>query len=337
MSAGRPAIDVVIIGLNSAKTLEACISSVRAAHYPAELLHIIYADGGSSDGSQDLATRLGVRVVEVLADTPTPGRQRNGGWRAGSAPLVQFLDSDTLLDPDWLERGTAALADGVGAVNGDRRELYPEQTLFNWLGDQEWNGPAGEAEAFGGDVLIRRVVLETTGGYNDHLIAGEDPEFSHRVRLAGWKLIKLPVLMTRHDLAMKTLKQYWKRAHRTGHAYAEVNRMHPDFWRGEARRILLRTGILLAGLACGLLAWLSPWLLVPAILALLLFLRPRLTLAGRFARTLGLTNKQAGVYAWHATLVVVPQFFGLLRFHWGRLTGRPLTNKKVLNTDRRSA
>jgi len=325
----RPTLDVVIIGLNSAKTLAACIGSVHRSTYPQDRITVIYADGGSSDGSQELARSLGARVVDFVADAPAPGGQRNVGWRAGTGELVQFLDSDTQMDPAWLEAAAGAMVEGVGAVNGDRRELHPEASLFNWLGDREWNGPAGEAGAFGGDVLLRRSALEQTGGYDPKLVGGEDPELSYRVRKAGWKLWKLDRLMTWHDLEMKTLKQYRRRAFRTGHAYAEVNHRHPDFWSREVKRIVVRGGGFVAGWLGLVLVVLSPGALVLPLLGTLLLVQPRLTAVNGFRSSLNLSDREARTYAWHASLVALPQFFGVLRYWGGRLTGRPLTNRKL--------
>lgn len=321
-------VDVVIIGLNSARTLGDCLDSVRRSTYPGESITVYYVDGGSTDGSVEIAQDRGARVVPYQAETPAPGGQRNAGWRMGSGTAVQFLDSDTILDPDWLAQGVNSLKAGVGAVNGNRKERFPEASWMNWIGDQEWNGPAGEAREFGGDVLILREALEKTGGYDDRLIGGEDPELSYRIRQAGYTLQKLDQPMTRHDLGMKTLRQYWKRAFRSGHAYAEVNHRHPDFWATEVRRIQVRGTVFVVGwLAVVGLVWSWPFVAGPLLGTGFLCL-PRVR-SVRYFETKGMTRKQARLYAWHASLVIIPQFCGLVRFGWGRLTNRPLTNRKL--------
>jgi glycosyltransferase involved in cell wall biosynthesis len=325
----QPRIDVVIIGLNSARTLPACIGSVRACRYPGESISVYYADSGSTDDSMRVAESLGAVALLVEAVSPTPGRQRNAGWRAGTAELVQFLDSDTVMDPDWLGAGVAALADeGAAAACGDRRELHPERSVFNWLGNLEWNGPAGDAEHFGGDVLIRRAALERTGGYDPDLVAGEDPELAHRVRAAGYRIVKLDVPMTGHDLAMTRARQYWKRAFRSGYAFAEVHGLHKDMWGRDAARIAARAGAFLAGALLLPFAALSPWLALLFPVGFLFMINPRLRLVGAFAREMSLTRAEARTYAWHASLVVAPQFCGMARYYWGRLVGSPLRNKR---------
>lgn len=326
----KPQVDVVIIGLNGARTLEACMASVKSCHYPQSCISIFYADGGSQDDSCRIAEANGARVISVVSARPTPGRQRNAGWRSGNSQIVQFMDSDTLLDPEWLGVGTASISQGIGAVCGKTRELYPQKSLYNWLADQEWNGPSGEAETFGGMVLLTREALEDTGGYNDSLIAGEDPELAYRVRKAGYRILSLESPMVRHDLDMTKFGQYWKRALRSGYGYAEVNSMHPDLWRRELLRMETRGGCFFLGLLLLPSAMLNPWLtLLPAMTTMLL-LRPRLMLSGRIGAEMGLSRHDARVYSWHASIVVIPQFLGIARYWLGRLLARPMTNARGL-------
>lgn len=318
-------VDVVVIGLNAEKTLGKCIESILNSHLPTDEIEIFYVDGGSKDQSVSIAKGYPhVNVLNLQTESPTPGAGRNMGWRAGKAPFVQFLDADTLLSPDWLEKGLAAFTEKeIGAARGYRKELYPEHSIFNWIGDQEWNGKPGFSEMFGGDVLIRRVCLEKTGGYDEILVGGEDPELSLRVRENGWKILQLDNLMTYHDLNMTTVGQYWRRAYRSGYGFAAVTTMHPgEFWRRESRRILIRGGL---SVLCLILALLVNGLfLIPAILILFY---PRLFRVREIEKSVSLTREEAQVYGWHASLVVIPQFFGMLRYYFGYILNRPMLNK----------
>jgi len=338
-----PRIDCVVIGVNAAATLHRCLRSILDSDYPPELLQPIYVDGGSSDTSVEIAREIdGVQVVELTPEYPTPGLGRNGGWRAGAAPLVQFLDSDTVLDPGWLRKAVTVLEDDVAAVKGNREEMHPDRTVYNWIGSLEWNDAPGESESFGGDVLIRRQALEETGGYDEELVGGEDPELSRRIRLKGWRILQLDELMTMHDLAMTTVSQYWRRAYRSGYAFSAVVDRFADsgtsFWKQEYRRILVRgvgfVGFTLLGLCflcVGFYWWFAVVLGIGCLLfgCLLLFF-PRLFRVKNFERDNKLDNRQAKIYAWHCSLVVVPDIFGVIRFYAGKLMGRPLRNKRNL-------
>jgi protein involved in polysaccharide export with SLBB domain len=182
-------------------------------------------------------------------------------------------------------------------------------------------------------VLIRREVLNETGGYDPDLVGGEDPELSQRLRQAGWSIRHIDVAMTTHDLAMRSARQYWRRAFRTGYAYAAVAFRHgfkkAAFWRYELGRILVRGGAGLALIVTGLAAA----TFTPAIgalitgLGLTLVFYPRLFRVGHFRRTKNLNTRDARKYAWHCALVVVPEFFGVTRFVAGHIVNRPLRNR----------
>ncbi|MBM9521194.1 glycosyltransferase [Desulforhopalus vacuolatus] len=336
-----PDIDCVVIGVNTEATLERCLQSIKDCDYPREKLHLIYVDGGSSDSSVAISrAAAGVQVISLGDRHPTPGRGRNAGWRVGDSLLVQFLDSDTILEPDWLTKGVQALGEKeAGAVQGYRKEMHPDKSVFNWITSLEWNGQPGEADAFGGDVLVRREVLEETGGYDDVMVGGEDPELSQRVRDKGWRILQLDTVMTCHDIAMFRISQYWKRAFRSGYGFAAVidkgAGRERRFWFIEFRRILVRGGGSLFFLAATLLLLLlglffSPFFYAPclvcALVACVLLFWPRLLRVQHFKESMQLDEKQARIYAWHCSLVVIPDILGVIRYYLGKATGRHLRN-----------
>ena len=337
-----PEIDCILIGVNSAKTLGRCIESIRVGSYPAEKLRICYADGGSTDDSIAVAKGYdGVRVLALRPEYPTPGLGRNAGWKSGSAPLVQFLDSDTIVDPEWFRKAAERMRDiRLGAVIGFRRELHPEVSVYNWIGDLEWNGPVGESDCFGGDVLLRREALEATGGYDETLVGGEDPELSRRVIRAGWKIERIDATMTRHDLAMTTVKQYLKRAYRSGYGFAAVRAREAkygnDFWKADLRKIIIKGGGFIAVESLAMVTLLAAR---PSVISMLtatalslagipLLFSPRLFKIGKFIEANHLNRKEAKIYAWHCSVTVLPQLFGVARYYAGALAGRPLKNKR---------
>ncbi len=328
-------IDCVIIGINAEATLGACLDSILQSHYSDGRIHVYYVDGGSTDGSVMLAAEYeGVTVLQVHSEYPTPGRGRNEGWRAGTSPLVQFLDSDTVMDPDWLAAAAGEFSnDSVAAVCGRRQEIHPDASVYNWIADQEWNSAPGETDAFGGDVMVRRQALETADGYDEDLVGGEDPELSQRLRQQGGRILQLDRPMTQHDLGMTRVGQYVKRAYRTGYAFAAVTARHwrkgGGFWVREAGRIVTRGGGALALTVIGVGATaLHPAAVLALVPAALLLCFPRLFRVEALQQDKGLTEQEATVYAWHCSMVVVPQFLGMLRFILGALTGCPLRNRR---------
>lgn len=239
-------IGIVVIGRNEGERLVRCLASL-----PAEGVATIYVDSGSTDGSIDAATRAGARVVTLDLSIPfTAARARNAGLAALTAAergiaYVQFIDGDCELDPAWIATARAFLDANptVAVVFGRRREKFPDASIYNDLCDREWDTPVGPAEWCGGDALMRLTALTAIGGYNDALVAGEEPELCMRLRADGWAIWRIDAEMTRHDAAITRFSQWWTRARRGGFAYAQVasvlQRGIPDIFAPSRRRALI--------------------------------------------------------------------------------------------------
>jgi GT2 family glycosyltransferase len=221
---------VVAIGRNEGERLRQCLTSLSAV----SALVLVYVDSGSTDGSVQCARDLGAEVIQLDIRVPfTAARARNVGFRrlldvVPNLPYVQFVDGDCEVSEGWLQHAAYFLdAHGdIGAVCGRRRERHPEQSIYNWLCDLDWDRPVGETRAFGGDVMIRVDALKAAGGYRDDLIAGEEPELCVRLRAAGWRIWRLDREMVLHDAAMTHFNQWWRRAIRSGYAYAHGAYLH---------------------------------------------------------------------------------------------------------------
>ncbi|MBE9561274.1 MAG: glycosyltransferase family 2 protein, partial [Proteobacteria bacterium] len=260
-------LSVVIIGRNEGQRLIDCINSVRAMNDPPENLEIIYVDSDSNDGSPERAKELGVQVIIVHPERPAAAIGRNAGWQAAQAPLVLFLDGDTILQPDFVKEALLNLADPkIAVVCGCNRELYPQNSIYQRVLDLDWIYKPGLVEFCGGNALVRRCVLKEVDGYNSLLIAGEEPEMCQRIRTCGYTILHIDQPMTLHDLAINKFSQYWHRTERGGYAFAEVSTMFQDtsfpLWHHESRKNLLHVSALAAIFGIGLIMslFLKAWL-----------------------------------------------------------------------------
>ena len=315
MSTPVKGIAAVAIGRNEGARLLACLASLRG-----QIGTMVYVDSGSSDGSVAAAREAGVSVVELDMSTPfTAARARNAGFRraievAPDTEFVQFLDGDCELDPDWIATAHRFLREEpeVAIVCGRRREKFPEASHWNRMIDREWDRPAGDTAACGGDALVRRAAFEAVEGYRPDLIAGEEPEMCYRMRQTGWRIHRLASEMTRHDAALTRFSQWWQRARRTGHTYAEGAAIHgsgPERYKvAELRRSLLwGLGVPLLALAGALL--IGPWALSVLLVWPLQAFRMRIR---------GATWSDA-VFL---TIGKIAEVQGILGYWRGRLTGR---------------
>lgn len=259
-------IGVVVIGRNEGQRLVDCLASLGDLASRA-----VYVDSGSTDGSQAHAAACGLTVLDLDRDRPfTAARARNAGYarllqQHPDLEHVQFIDGDCTLDPAWIAAATALLGDkpDVALVCGRRREKFPERSFYNAMCDSEWDGPVGEIIESGGDFLVRTSCFSDVGGFRDSLIAGEEPELCLRLREQGWQIWRLRQEMTLHDANITRFGQWWRRATRAGHAFAEVALLHHQspkrIWQRNVRRALVWSA--LAPIAV-LASFLSPWFLL---------------------------------------------------------------------------
>ena len=311
-------ITAVAIGRNEGDRLVRCIRSLTRS---GAVGRVVYVDSGSSDGSAERARALGADVVTLDMARPfTAARARNAGLRAADDPsppeLIQFVDGDCELAPGWIDSALSALdADpGIGIVAGRRRERFPAASVYNAICDREWDTPVGATRAVGGDMLARRAALAEVGGFDDTLIAGEEPEMCLRLRQAGWRIARIDAEMTLHDADMRRLSQWWRRSRRAGHAYAEVSWLHRTngerMWQRETARALGWTALPALALIGALV---SPWALL--LLAVLPAQAARIALRDPEPRW---RWRRAGL----TVLGKLPEAVGVAEFHLRRLGGR---------------
>jgi glycosyltransferase involved in cell wall biosynthesis len=320
-------VGVIVIGRNEGDRLKACLRSLPAGS------DIVYVDSGSTDDSVAFARAQGFRVVELSTERGfTAARARNAGLDAlAGEPLtfVQMVDGDCEVDERWIATARAALEaePDLAIVFGRRRERFPERSIYNRLCDEEWNVPIGEARSCGGDALFRLAPLVAADGYNGNIIAGEEPDLCFRLRSAGWRIRRIDAEMTRHDAAMTRYGQWWRRALRSGHAFAENHYRHPEDarWAQQVKSFVIWGGIIpalvvalaLAGLAWPPLGW-AGWLLA------LLYPLQIARLAWRKWRA-GADPSFALASAFFLTLGKLAQFSGWRRYHRNRRAARAST------------
>jgi cellulose synthase/poly-beta-1,6-N-acetylglucosamine synthase-like glycosyltransferase len=319
-------LSVVIIGRNEGERLRRCLESVSSMVRDNFDIEIIYADSGSSDDSVALAQQMGAQAIALHPERPTAAIGRNAGWRAARGSIVLFLDGDTILRPRFVVDSLPEFSNPeIAVVWGHRREIHPEQSLYNRVLDLDWVYRPGFTEYCGGDALFRRAALAQVDGFDETLIAGEEPDLCRRIAANGFSILHVDHPMTGHDLAITRWHQYWKRATRAGHAYAEVSERFrlkgQTFWvaesRGNRNRVLFLLALIFAALAASALFA----TVVPVVLLLLFFVAIALRSAWK-ARWKSNDPLALILYGAHSHFQQFAIYVGQMQFLWNRRKGK---------------
>ena len=309
-------IAVVVIGRNEGARLQACLDSIVG-----RVDCVVYVDSASSDGSAQLARKLGIETLELDNSQPyTAARSRNAGFQRarelqGGIDFVQFVDGDCIVDPGWFDAAVTFMLSrsDVAAVCGRLRERFPDKTVYNLLCDMEWDLPKGETGACGGNSFMCVEAFQQSGGFREDLIAGEEPELCLRLRNAGWKIWRLADEMVLHDADMSRFAEWWIRSVRAGYTFAEgAHRLGRDC--GKQRNRGLVWGLVLpVVIALAVYFW-GPLALITGLVYPLQMIR----LAAR--ERFGFRNNL--VYAWFEILGRFAEMAGVVKYYIHFATGK---------------
>ncbi len=186
-------VSLVIPGRNCAGTIRQCLAAVvPLLHDPASRLRgILFVDDGSTDDTVEIVRQFPVTLVPGTGTGP--GAARNLGWRAAQSPLIWFVDSDCVAEPEALRRLLPHMADPlVGGVSGSYGNMRADSLLAGLIHEEivarhrRMSRRVDFLATF--NVLYRRAVLEQVGGFDERYLKAQDAELSFRVQGAGYSL-----------------------------------------------------------------------------------------------------------------------------------------------------
>lgn len=210
MTAGAR-VSVVIPAWNEAERLPRLLDALeRCDPGPDE---VIVVDGGSHDGTPDLA-RAGSRVIVAGRGR---ARQQNAGAAAAAGDVLWFLHADSVPATSAIEEIRSAIARGSPggcfriAFPPEERALHP---LMPWI-ERGINGRTRVTRGGTGDqgLFARREAFDAVGGFPAWPLF-EDVALSARLRRAGRFAVCRGPLQTsarrwlRHGVA-RTMARMW--------------------------------------------------------------------------------------------------------------------------------
>jgi glycosyltransferase involved in cell wall biosynthesis len=119
------AISVIIPTLNEAAQLPSLLATIAREKTPHE---VIVVDGGSADGSLELASNLGARILHAPGGR---GAQLAAGARAATGDVLLFLHADTVFPEGGLAAIVSALAAPPDCIGGNFRLWFDGADPFS--------------------------------------------------------------------------------------------------------------------------------------------------------------------------------------------------------------
>ncbi len=155
-----PVISIILPVLNEVGILAATLARLPAAAD----LEIILVDGGSGDGTRELAGRF--PHLRLLTAPRGRGVQMNAGAAAARGELLAFLHADTRLGPAHLAALRRAAADPAFVAGAFELELTPPVPALRFIA----RGANWRSRVFGlpyGDqvLILRRDLFQALGGF----------------------------------------------------------------------------------------------------------------------------------------------------------------------------
>ncbi|MBM3837977.1 MAG: glycosyltransferase [Verrucomicrobia bacterium] len=230
-----PLVSVVVACYNGARTLAACLDSLKQLNYPR--YEVVLVDDGSTDATGEIAARF--PNVRYLRHPLNQGLSaaRNTGLEAAQGEIVAFTDADCRADEDWLHYLVSDLLNRDFVGIGGHNLLPPEDS---WVAAAVMVSPGGPTHVMLTDRLAEHIpgcnmafykwALIEVGGF-DPLFrkAGDDVDICWRLQQRGYRLGFSSSGFVWH-YRRSTVLDYLRQQRGYGESEALLVHRHPEYF-----------------------------------------------------------------------------------------------------------
>jgi glycosyltransferase involved in cell wall biosynthesis len=257
----RCTVSIVIKAFNEEKNICAAIESslLAVAEVGGE---VVLADSCSTDRTVELASSYPIRIVQLEnAHERCCGAGPQLGYQHAFGDYVYIMDGDMRMVRGFLVPALAFLArhPEAAGVGGRLVELNQESLEYRERGMRAAaHLSPGEVDRLDGGGLYRRRAIDESGYLSDrNLHSYEEFDLAVRLRSAGWKLWRLPVIAVTHFGHDAPPYQLLMRRWRSGYVCGLGELVHAT--AGEPRMRLVLRGLRELRIYSAVLAW---WLVL---------------------------------------------------------------------------
>ncbi len=189
-------ISIIIPTLNEEKNLPILINNISKQKF--KNYEIIVSDGNSNDKTKEIALELKCKFIS--SDKKSPAHQRNKGVSLAKGSYLLFLDADSLIPNDFLDKAYNEFNQRKLDVASfylrfnSRKVIYK---LYNIIYNTlcfifQFRQPL----AVGAAIMSRKESHNLISGFDENIFVGEDHDYARRIN----KKMKFRMIKSTHFL-----------------------------------------------------------------------------------------------------------------------------------------
>ncbi len=207
LSENKPLVSVIVPTRNSARTIEACLNSIKRQSYVN--IEIIVVDNYSRDLTLSIAKKCGAQVYSQGYER---GAQVNFGVSKAKGKYIYRVDSDFILDPNVVKEAVNRCEkfgfDAIAVHNTSDPTVSYWARVRKMERDSYRNDDLNVAARF-----WKKDVFKQVGGFDINLVAGDDYDLQNRLLKSGFKIGRIQAQETHigepRNMAEIFLKHYY--------------------------------------------------------------------------------------------------------------------------------
>ena len=206
-------VSVVVPAFNEERLLAGSLAAIRKAMAVFDQSELIVCDNNSTDRTGEIARAAGARVV--FEPVNQIARARNTGAAHASGDWLVFVDADSYPSIDLFSE-MRSLVQGGKCIGGGATVAFETRDPMVRLAIALWNALSRATRwAAGSFIFCQASAFRAIGGFSLELYAGEEIDFSRRLKRRARLDGRSFVILYRHPLLTSDRKArlYTKREH----------------------------------------------------------------------------------------------------------------------------